>query len=374
MMMSNLWTVAGLLTATFLAQTVFAVSSAHPKLDVLGNKENAQASAMSETSEEKPEMIAFDMQADPAHPLAPYYLANQAESNVPPLMVGLENPNKAASSNVHQVIERRFFKDYLEVIANLHSEVEAETELVYLVNTSDKRNSCVDLKGLSIPNQHMIMVQRIARDVPMFMRQNGRIVGINPAGAKVAVLAKTPAGINFAVTPRFVTLSQMNPASETAFIPVSTGTPGGNRILTYSGIFRINERRTNDMRKSTNTSSDPMQNSVYINGEYTEGREARLALHGTMKKAWDLLGVSRASSGCIRLHTDFSVWNQRLLFDREHSAAGNLIPRSEFSGEVHVWNRRDHYPPSAQEYRSLPRAQKLKVLVVFFDGSAQSCS
>ncbi len=140
-------------------------------------------------------------------------------------------------------------------------------------------------------------------------------------------------------------------------------------ILTYSGIFRINERRTNDMRRSTNTESDPMQFSVYINGEYDEGREARLALHGTATRFWPLLGKQRASSGCIRLHSDFSRWNQNLLFGR--SAQGELVPRNEWTDLIQHWNRRLHYPPFEGEFSTLPRAKKIKALVVFFDGYAQ---
>jgi hypothetical protein len=112
-----------------------------------------------------------------------------------------------------------------------------------------------------------------------------------------------------------------------------------------------------------------MQFSVYINGEYDEGREARLALHGTATRFWPLLGKQRASSGCIRLHSDFSRWNQELLFKK--TSAGELQPRDEWSGVVQNWNRRLHYPPFEGEFSTLPQARKVKALVVFFDGYRQ---
>lgn len=265
------------------------------------------------------------------------------------------------SSNLlaEEKLSRRFFAPYEDVIQRLHADVESETELVYLVNTGTK--NC----GGLIPAQHLVLLKKSATS-PLFTRDHqGLITGIAPQ-TQIATIPVVN-GITQHGSP--VWKEARSTSGSERFVPVSSGIPRGNMILTYSGIFRINERRTNDMRRSTNTDSDPMQYSVYINGEYDEGREARLALHGTATRFWPLLGKQRASSGCIRLHSDFSRWNQNLLFGK--SAQGELVPRNEWTDLIQHWNRRLHYPPLEGEFSTLPRAKKIKALLVFFDGYAQ---
>lgn len=271
------------------------------------------------------------------------------------------------------VIDYGYFRKFNEIIQGLHPEVERETDIVYLVNTSDSRNHCTDLKTLSIPNQHMILLKRVSASRPLFDRNDsGQIIGINADGAQVAALAKRDGIVDAASTPQFKYLHEMTD-NDSAYIPVSSGIPNGNKILTYSGIFRVNEERTNRMRKSTNTTSDPMQWSVYIDGAYdNSGNEARLALHGTSKNYWYLLGKQRASSGCIRLQSDFSRWNQALLFDK--AANGELVPKAEFSGPVKVWNRKLHLPPVGQKFEQLSTGHRLRVLIIFVDGYSLSCT
>ncbi len=256
-------------------------------------------------------------------------------------------------------LSRRHFAPFEDVISRLHQDVEEQSEFIYLVNTGTK--NC----GGLVPAQHMMLLKRNSLAPILERGTSGAFEKIHPQtfSASLPVLG----GVIQHGKPQWVRLQDQT--SSLRFIPISSGIPRGNMILTYSGIFRINERRTNDMRRSTNTDQDPMQFSVYINGEYDEGREARLALHGTATRFWPLLGKQRASSGCIRLHSDFSRWNQELLFKK--TAAGELQPRDEWSGVVQNWSRRLHYPPFEGEFSTLPQARKVKALVVFFDGYRQ---
>lgn len=255
-------------------------------------------------------------------------------------------------------LSRKLYLSYEEVMSRLHDEVESETDVVYLVNTGNRGSSC---KG-QIPDQHLQLLKRTDNH-PIFSRDaSGKITGLSPE----TTIASLPVnnGVIQHGSPEFKTESSI--VNELKFIPISSGISNGNMIITYSGIFRVNERRTNDMRKSTNTAQDPMQFSVYINGEYDEGNEARLALHGTPERFWKLLGKQRASSGCIRLHTDFSRWNQQFLFSKAND--GQLVPKKILAGDIKNWNRRLHFPPYEGEFSTLKTTSKLKVLIVFFDG------
>lgn len=259
-------------------------------------------------------------------------------------------------------LSRKLYLPYEDVISRLHDEVESETDVVYLVNTGDKASTC---KG-QIPNQHLQLLKRGEKEI--FTRSaDGKITGVESTTG-IATLPVLNGKVQHG-SPVFKTESELN--GDISYVPVSSGINNGKMILTYSGIFRVNERRTNDMRKSTNTANDPMQFSVYINGEYDEGNEARLALHGTPERFWKLLGKSRASSGCIRLHTDFSRWNQAFLFSK--STEGELIPKKILAGNIKNWNRRLHYPPYEGEFSTLKTSNKLRVLIVFFDGYKTQC-
>lgn len=262
-------------------------------------------------------------------------------------------------------LSRRLYLPFEEVMGMLHDEVESETDVIYLVNTSDKASTCKD----QIPNQNMLLLKRGTTNLPFFTRDaKGTILNLSQE-TELATLPKINNQIQFG-NPVFKSVKEIT--DDMKFIPVSSGIKNGNMILTYSGIFRVNERRTNDMRKSTNTAQDPMQFSVYIDGQYDDGNEARLALHGTPERFWKLLGKQRASSGCIRLHTDFSRWNQQFLFSK--SSEGSLIPIKDLSGDIKKWSRSLHFPPYEGEFSTLKTASKLKVLIVFFDGYQKSCN
>lgn len=262
----------------------------------------------------------------------------------------------SSTAFAEEKLSRRHFAPFEDVISRLHQDVEEQTDLIYLVNTGTK-----NCEG-EIPAQHMMLLKRNG-DHPLLQRESsGEFNKINAQTFSASLPVSN--GVIEHGKPQWVRLQDQTSAQR--FIPISSGIPRGNMILTYSGIFRINERRTNDMRRSTNTEQDPMQYSVYINGEYDEGREARLALHGTATRFWPLLGKQRASSGCIRLHSDFSKWNQELLFKK--TPTGELQPREEWAGVIQNWNRRLHYPPVEGAFSTLPQAKKIKALVVFFDG------
>ncbi len=360
-------TIGGLFTSLLLSQMVLAVS-AQPRLNVIANPVSGLE-----------QVQALDLQNDRAEAAENTAIENTVRQFTEGVM-NLE-VKKQDEASVLQVLERVYFRKYEEVISNLHAAVEAETDVIYFVNTSESRNQCENLSGLSFQNQHMMVVKRVSPSVPMLQRnQQGRVTGLNMNGVQILGLQKdqSSTGIDYSVAPRFLSPQQFN-QSISPLVPVSTGVPGGGKIRTYSGIFRVNEERTNSRTKSEEVVSgrDPMQFSVYINGEYSnDGKESGLAIHGTPPQNWGLLGKSRASSGCIRVHTEFSRWNRAMLFDYRNASRNSLIAKAELSGSVRLWSRRDHFPPGEQEFQTLPRSndRKLKVLIVFFDGYNGSCS
>jgi hypothetical protein len=309
------------------------------------------------------------------------------------------------------VLQFNYFKDFTHIMSRLHRNVEQDTDVFFIVNTSAARSTCqYRADTLNLPPQHLMMVERISRGAPVFLREGERIVGLNLNN--VRIFGKSTRVLqNYQVTSMtsqdkmmkklredrdlFIRESgMMNPVDfrlrpVTPFVPISSGVPGGSRILTYSGIFRVNEERTNLRRNSTNTLSDPMQFSIYIDGEYNDQREAALALHGTTPNHWPKLGQQRASSGCIRVHTDFSEWARYYLFYRSSDSpernfqdlllnpsrsSSSLIARPELVDFVPSWNRRDHYPPTMEDYSRLSSRPRLRVLFIFYDQDNQrSC-
>lgn len=280
------------------------------------------------------------------------------------------NDYEGSGSLVQTFSLRSFFK-FEDVIARLHLDVEKETDIIYLVNTSLQKNLCEKLSIFSLPGQHLTIIKKINKDQPMFIRdEQNKVVDYNYSNIEFATLSMNNGTVDFLKEPQFKNQEQLSDAV-TAYVPVSTGTRGNSSILTFSGIFRINEVKTNAKRKSTNTAQDPMQFSVYINAEYDSGKESGLALHGTPTRFWHLLGQNQASHGCIRLQTNFSSWNQNLLFEK--NSQGELVGRSEYVDNIHVWNRRDLFPPDQDKFNSLSTGKKLKALVVMFDGYKSQC-
>lgn len=302
---------------------------------------------------------------------SPQDLSSMIESMIPSYGPTFGEPPSDILMDVPVFSRQSFFK-FEEVIGYLHSQVEAETDVIYLINTFDRATSCRNRDLNSIPAQHMVVLKRNSESDSFFERDGrGKIIDFNRQGVQILALERNGATINYKGNPEFLSVNDVSHSNLTEYVPISSGINSGKKILTYSGIFRINERRTNDRRKSTNTIQDPMQYSVYINGQYNDGREAALALHGTSSNYWPLLGKQRASSGCIRMHSDFSKWNQSFLFGK--SFDGQLVPRDELTGDIRLWNRVNLFPPAESDFSSLPRGRKLKALVVMFDGYKSQC-
>lgn len=110
--------------------------------------------------------------------------------------------------------------------------------------------------------------------------------------------------------------------------PVSTGRRGpGNPpyVLTPVGIFNIDERSG---RNHPGWGSPGMYSPVYIDLHYFSGRISAVALHGTTRSMYPLLG-ERASHGCVRM----TQANADLLWEMIHPG-GARGPGSALWGEV----------------------------------------
>lgn len=340
------------------------------------------------------------------------FMSNLAHGSLASNLSFAMNNDQSNNQLLQPVLKHRYFKDFSHIMGRLHQGVEQDTDIFFIVNTAARSNSCgTNLETLNLPPQHLIMVERISRNEPVFRREQGQIVGLNMRNVRVFGKStraldqyqSTPSTPRDALNQKLrqdreiflrnsgmMNPSDLNVNPVTPFVPISSGVAGGGKILTYSGLFRVNEERTNSRRNNTNTLADPMQFSIYIDGEYDEGREAAVALHGTTPNHWSKLGQQRASSGCIRVHTDFSEWARYYLFYRSSDSSernfqdlllnpsrskSELVPRSELVSSVPSWNRRDHYPPRSEDYSRLnSRESRLRVLFVFYDeDNERSC-
>lgn len=282
---------------------------------------------------------------------------------------------KMEQSDVAQfldVFSIQSFYSFEKVISQLHTSLETETDLIYLVNTSEKENLCQSFSISSIPAQHMVMMKRVHAERPLFIRNGqGVITDFNQENLEFVTMSKKDGLVDHYETPQIVSPFQFDLTAMTPYIPISSGVRGNGGIATFSGVFRLNEVRTNNRRDAKINPKDPMQFPVYINGEYDSGQESGVALHGTPETNWWSLGKRAASHGCIRLHTNFSKWNMDYLFERGEK--GELVGRSELVGDVRLWNRKDLFPSTEAKFTKASTGKKMKVLVVLFQGYDQLC-
>lgn len=267
---------------------------------------------------------------------------SETEESLPVFGEALELPEEIQKAlSFLPIVSPSYLRNFSTVTQNLHPGVEDETDIFYFVNSSHGQTA-QQLKnyGFFIPSQHMVILRRLTRSIAVFSRGlDGQINGLNLSNVEVASLPIDRNGkIDYKQTPQFKSYPDSF-RSSTPFIPVSTGILGDGGIKTFSGIFRLNERRSNERRMNV-AQSAPMQYSIYINAEYNRGQESGVAAHGTPPQNWHLLGKSAASHGCIRLQSDFSRWNRQILFT-QNRPGGSLIPRPELYGPVKLWNRRE---------------------------------
>lgn len=80
--------------------------------------------------------------------------------------------------------------------------------------------------------------------------------------------------------------------------PVSSGLPGGAKIATYTGVFKLDPKRLFEDYSSESFKGANMYESMFLYHEYQNGDLSGVAIHGTYN--YGKLG-RRDSGGCIRL-------------------------------------------------------------------------
>lgn len=86
-------------------------------------------------------------------------------------------------------------------------------------------------------------------------------------------------------------------------IPISSGAghKGRSYVDTFSGVFRLNHKKSRSHRHQ-----DGMIHSLYVDIKYPWGKTSGIAVHGTPKSNYKFLG-QQASHGCIRVKQSVSL-------------------------------------------------------------------
>ncbi len=200
-----------------------------------------------------------------------------------------------------------------------------------------------------VPAQHMKVIQRTREGQPIFVRQNGRVVGIR----------NDVAGNNG--TPAFPdAISPLNKDYGSAIdgygvltdlMPVSSGAghfpaDSSSYVDTPTGIYRINHPKSDSRRYSNG-----MWHSLYFDLIYPSGRSSGLAVHGTSTSAYSKLGTQQ-SHGCIRIKKEQS-----------HLIYENLINDDYWwSNELPDLNNRQRLKSENGQLKAGPRA----LIIIFY--------
>jgi hypothetical protein len=220
---------------------------------------------------------------------------------------------------------------YETVLAHLSPFLEESFDMFFIANTATESRPS-DL----IPHQHMKVVLR---------RGPGNVFTRNEHGL---VNGTTENAIIF------------NDFQNSDLFKVSSG-KGGRHLLTYSGIFRFNHDESSRRIGGNESPKAYMSYSMYIDFLYNNGHEARLAIHGTPAKNYNLLGNCRASEGCLRVHYENAKQIRQFL----------LSPKM-FSEQLPKFDRTQQLPSQELRDGAVPTRPGVKALLITFNGFKNS--
>ena len=205
------------------------------------------------------------------------------------------NPQKVSLEGV-------YYPYLSELSQSLTPQLEAYYDVFLLVNTDDSRQSVMfQMNETHVPKQHVrVVVKKNKGNMNpadnVFIRDPaGRIIGIDEAKIdnnvpELADLNKIPSDIS----------ARYQHLNVPYLVPSTTGS--ANAMKTVNGLYLVNLPRSASHR-STNPQAG-MSFQTYIDTTYRDGRESGIAIHGTPSRLRSLLGVSRGSHGCARVHPD----------------------------------------------------------------------
>ncbi len=185
------------------------------------------------------------------------------------------------------------FKMSWETVASyITPEMEEEFDIFMIVNVDfEKRQNMAD----EVPAQHMKVIQKMAAGQKLFKRKNGLVTGILPNvvgnNSKPAFAEKIKALNGTEISGEGVMED---------LIPISSGAghkkPDPQAYAdTPTGIYRINHEKSDIARYGSG-----MFHSLYFDLIYPWDKVSGLAIHGTNKSKYKLLGKHQDSHGCIR--------------------------------------------------------------------------
>ena len=218
-------------------------------------------------------------------------------------------------------LEGVYYPYLSELSQSLTPQLEAFYDVFLLVNTDDTFQSVpFSMNAVRIPKQHVRVVVKKNRGTMdpadnFFVRDSfGKIAGIDES--KVDSAVPELAGLN--VIPKDIA-DHYKHLNVPYLIPSTTG--GANYMKTVNGLYLVNIQRTATHR-STNPQAG-MSFQTYIDTTYRDGRESGIAIHGTPSKLRPLLGFSRGSHGCARVHPEHA----RLISDYVRALPKRQVPK-----------------------------------------------
>ncbi|MEM7646824.1 MAG: L,D-transpeptidase [Pseudomonadota bacterium] len=210
-----------------------------------------------------------------------------------------------AATPLENVGYRNELYSFETVTQALSQEIEKDYQLFIFINTAEGPTP----QGAFIPNQHMLVVEK-APDMEHIFKRNhaGTIKGIQPGALGLSQIISSRS-LEKAIDQSIGHEGLPFDWDGREVLPISTGTLFN--MATFSGVFQLNWQRSLDFYKSD--PREPMSYSLYLGYFYhdksvprdnwvadTREKVSYVAIHGTPKENWHLLGRSRASHGCAR--------------------------------------------------------------------------
>lgn len=193
----------------------------------------------------------------------------------------------------HLVSFFNFKMSWETVAAHITPTMEDEFDVFLIINVDyEKRQNMAD----EIPAQYMKVIERTKAGQKLFVRKNGRVVGIRKdvAGNNGApAFAQTIQALNGKAINGVGVMSDLIPVSSGASHKSADPQP---YVDTPTGIYRINHSKSDVKRYSKG-----MWHSLYFDLIYPWGSDSGLAVHGTSDGKYKLLGKKQDSHGCVRV-------------------------------------------------------------------------
>lgn len=230
------------------------------------------------------------------------------------------------SSILTPVETRGYFYKAEQVLSTLTPFLESQFDTIIIANTATNGSS-----GDMVPFQHARILIKKNSALKIFNRDaNGKVVGI--LEENLTPLEGIP-----------------------QLLPISSGVAGNGGIRTFSGMFRVNLKRS---KSHLNTSPRAgMSYAVYADAHYGT-RESGLAIHGTPQRNHHKLGKVRASHGCLRTFPDFAkVIYQHVI--KNESLVSKDIPK---------FKNLDNLPDDSVQKGESGTEEGVRALFIMFDG------